>query len=159
MLRRGRPLLFAALLKQPHCRAFVLLCTPVPAVDFVDARTSVPRPVRGYSTTAAPPGWAMAPKRGHWQRKKEERSRSFAKRGRVGGWGDYGPNGPVKQDTGSQTAGDSSSLVAVSLTIVSSLSSRHYNKPQRLHAGGRSSATRRPTDCGFLREHLAASTA
>eukprot|EP00752_Nemacystus_decipiens_P001432 g1412.t1 len=32
----------------------------------------------------------MAPKRGHWQRKKEERSRSFAKRGRVGGFGAYG---------------------------------------------------------------------
>ncbi|CAM9174938.1 unnamed protein product, partial [Ectocarpus sp. 8 AP-2014] len=42
---------------------------------------------------------------GYWQRKKDERSRSFAKRGRVGGWGDYGPDGPVKAGSGSQTEG------------------------------------------------------
>ncbi|CAM9524052.1 unnamed protein product [Scytosiphon promiscuus] len=59
----------------------------------------------------------MPPKRGHWQRKKEERSRSFAKRGRVGGWGDYGSNGPVKDDAGSQTKGDSPLYSAVPLKV------------------------------------------
>ena len=38
-------------------------------------------------------------------KKKEERSRSFAKRGRVGGWGDYGPDG-AGQPKGSNRAGE-----------------------------------------------------
>lgn len=83
MLRKtGRaPLLIAALLKQPCCRAFALL-TSVGNCHRLEQRQQRRELAAGWTT--------MAPKRGHWQRKKEERSRSFAKRGRVGGFGAYG---------------------------------------------------------------------
>lgn len=102
-IRATGPLILASLLKQPCCQAFALLTSigsRVTAPDSLD-RTYCSR------SSAVPPGWraTMPPKRGHWQRKKEERSRSFAKRGRIGGWGDYGADGPRKSEVGSQTGG------------------------------------------------------
>lgn len=38
-------------------------------------------------------GWGHMARKRTWAQKKDKRSRSFAKRGRVGGWGDYGPDG------------------------------------------------------------------
>lgn len=86
MLRIQRRALIAVLLEQPCCRAFALFAAVVnlPSNSY-DGSYQQLQQRRGVAA-----GWTMAPKRGHWQRKKEERSRSFAKRGRVGGFGAYG---------------------------------------------------------------------
>ncbi|CAM9481352.1 unnamed protein product, partial [Ectocarpus sp. 12 AP-2014] len=93
MLRKRGPLLLATLLQQPCSHGFVHL-------------TTVGNRAQHSTSSALPPARTtaiMGPKRGgYWQRKKDERSRSFSKRGRVGGWGDYGSDGPMKAGSGSQ---------------------------------------------------------
>lgn len=97
-IRASAPLILASLLKQPSCQAFALLTAVGSRLTAPDSLDRIYYGRTGWGTT-------MPPKRGHWQRKKQERSRSFAKRGRVGGWGDYGPNGPRKPEVGDQTGG------------------------------------------------------
>ncbi|CAM9246586.1 unnamed protein product [Ascophyllum nodosum] len=121
MLTRGTaPILLAAIFKPPCSRSFSLL-GPAVGVQF-DASgdgdraytfRSAPGNCRSPSTTGATTHTSaftdMAKKRS-WVKKKEERSRSFAKRGRVGGWGDYGPDGagqPKCSNRAALTAGTS----------------------------------------------------
>lgn len=111
LTRTATPLIFTALLKSPHCRTFAFLnigcaktiprldaSTP-PATSF--SRRPSERFLTSDSSSSAPSlppsSFVMARKR-TWGKKKDERARSFAKRGRVGGWGDYSEATPKDEE-------------------------------------------------------------
>lgn len=107
--RSTTPLILAALFKPLCCRSFSVGIRPT-AVGF-------PEPTPGTqtrfvsSTEAGTPSLDAMAKKTPWARKKEERSRSFAKRGRVGGWGAYSRDSPVESETSDQTEGDFNSSI------------------------------------------------
>lgn len=109
--RSTTPLILAALFKPLCCRSFSVGIRPT-AVGF-------PEPTPGAqtrfvsSTEAGTPSLDAMAKKTPWARKKEERSRSFAKRGRVGGWGAYSRDSPVESETSDQTEGGAAAAAVV----------------------------------------------
>eukprot|EP00904_Undaria_pinnatifida_P010899 jgi/Undpi1/693/HiC_scaffold_10.g04157.m1 len=105
--RRTTPLIVAALVKPLCCRSFSLFTsvglrptavTPTFPSSFLSSRGA------GETGTSSLVD-AMAKKRGPWARKKEERSRHFAKRGRVGGFGAYSQDSSATPETSDQAEG------------------------------------------------------
>lgn len=109
------PLIFAALFKPLCCRSFSVGIRPT-AVGFPSSTPGVPTRFLSSTERGTPSLGAMV-KKTPWARKKEERSRSFAKRGRVGGWGAYSRDNPVEPEANDQTEGDFNSRTATSTAV------------------------------------------
>ena len=136
--RTTTPLLFAALFKPLCCRSFSVGIRPT-AVGFPSSTPGVPTRFSS-STEGGTPSLNAMVKKTPWARKKEERSRSFAKRGRVGGWGAYSRDNSVEPEASDQTEGDSIAVLLRELQnmcwcVEIRLTIRSYGSPRTCSSG------------------------